>query len=333
MTKPDPTRFESSHRWPVFLPDGKHFIYLAANFSGHLENNAIFLGSLDSQERRLFVSTSANAAYAEPGYLLYLRDKTLVAQPFDRRSSVLSGEPHTLSDEELYFPAVDRAVFSVSGGEVLVTQTGKGASLSQLPWFDRSGKPAGTVGVPGSYGNVSLSPDGRRLATEQTDPDGRKSDIWRHEPARGTTTRLAFDPAIHQAPLWSPDGKQILFDSIRKLNMQLYMKNADGSGSEEEVADIGAGLQVNAWDWSRDAKYVLVRKGNELWYLSWPQRVAKPLLQAKWTVRNAQISPDGRWMAYASNETGSMEVYVSTLSEWQRQVAGVERRRTGAEMA
>jgi Tol biopolymer transport system component len=321
MTKPDPTRFESSHRWPVFLPDGKHFIYLAANFSGHLENNAIFLGSLDSQERRLLVSTSANAAYAEPGYLLYLRDKTLVAQPFDRRSYVLSGEPHTLSDEELYFPAVDRAVFSVSGGEVLVTQTGKGASLSQLTWFDRSGKPAGTVGVPGSYGNVSLSPDGRRLATEQTDPDGRKSDIWIHEPARGTTTRLTFDPAIHQAPIWSPDGKQILFDSIRKLNMQLYMKNADGSGSEEEVADIGAGLQVNAWDWSRDAKYVLVRKGNELWYLSWPQRVAKPLLQAKWTVRNAQISPDGRWMAYASNETGSMEVYVSPFlsgnGKWQ----------------
>jgi len=321
MTKPDPTRFESSHRWPVFLPDGKHFIYLAANFSGHLENNAIFLGSLDSQERRLLVSTSANAAYAEPGYLLYLRDKTLVAQPFDRRSYVLSGEPHTLSDEELYFPAVDRAVFSVSGGEVLVTQTGKGASLSQLTWFDRTGKPAGTVGVPGSYGNVSFSPDGRRLATEQTDPDGRKSDIWIHEPARGTTTRLTFDPAIHQAPIWSPDGKQILFDSIRKLNMQLYMKNADGSGSEEEVADIGAGLQVNAWDWSRDAKYVLVRKGNELWYLSWPQRVAKPLLQAKWTVRNAQISPDGRWMAYASNETGSMEVYVSPFlsgnGKWQ----------------
>ena len=117
MPKPDPTRFETSHRWPVFLPDGKHFLYLAANFSGHLENNAIFLGSLDSQERRLLVSTSANAAYAEPGYLVYLRDKTLVAQPFDRRHYVLSGEPHTLSDEVLYFPGVDRAVFSVSNAE------------------------------------------------------------------------------------------------------------------------------------------------------------------------------------------------------------------------
>src|SRR5258708_37533385 len=132
----------------------------------YLENNAIFLGSLDSQEKRLLVSTSANAAYAEPGYLLYLREKTLVAQPLDPRRYVLSGEPRTLSDEVLYFPQVDRAVFSVSSGEVLVTQTGKGASLSQLSLFDRSGKSSGTVGTPGIYNNVRLSPDGRRVASD-----------------------------------------------------------------------------------------------------------------------------------------------------------------------
>jgi eukaryotic-like serine/threonine-protein kinase len=326
MTKPDPTHFESSHRWPVFLPDGKHFLYLAANFTGHLENNAIFLGSLDSQERRSLVSTSANAAYAEPGYLVYLRDKTLVAQPFDGRHYVLSGEPHTLSDEVLYLPGVDKAVFSVSSGEVLVTQTGKGTSISQLTWFDRSGKPAGTVGMPGSHSNVRLSPDGRRVAADQTDPDERNIDIWIHELARGATTRLTFDPALDQTPVWSPDGKQILFASSRRVGFRLYLKNADGSGPEEEVADLGAGLQVHAWDWSRDGKNVLVRKGNELWYLSWPQRVAKPLFQAKWTVRNAQFSPDGRWMAYASNETGSMEIYVSPFpsvnGKWQVSSAG-----------
>jgi Tol biopolymer transport system component len=326
MTEPDPTRFESSHRWPVFLPDGKHFLYLAANFTGHLENNAIFLGSLDSQERRSLVSTSANAAYAEPGYLVYLRDKTLVAQPFDRQHYVLSGEPHTLSDEVLYLPGVDKAVFSVSSGDVLVTQTGKGTSISQLTWFDRSGKPAGTVGMPGSHSNVRLSPDGRRVAADQTDPDERNIDIWIHEPARGATTRLTFDPALDQTPVWSPDGKQILFASSRGVGFRLYLKNADGSGSEEKVADLGAGLQVHAWDWSRDGKNLLVRKGNELWYVSWLQRVAKPLFQAKWTVRNAQFSPDGRWMAYASNETGSMEIYVSPFpsvnGKWQVSSAG-----------
>jgi len=327
LTKPDSSRFQASHRWPVFLPDGKHFLYLASNFSGQLEYNAIFLGSLDSQETRLLVNTSANAAYAEPGYLLYLRDNALVAQPFDRRRYVLSGEPRTLNDDVLYTPLVDRAVFSVSSGGVLVTQTGKGAALSQLMWFDRSGKPAGAVGVPGSYNNVRLSPDGRRIATDQTDTDGRNIDIWVHEPVRRMVTRLTFDPSLDEAPIWSPDGKQILFTSNRKqLGFHFYLKNADGSGFEEEVADLGPGLLANAWDWSRDGKYALIRKGIELWYFSWSERVAKPLLQAKWTARNAQFSPDGRWVAYASNETGRMEIYVSAFptanGKWQVSSAG-----------
>ena len=327
MTKPDASRFETSHRWPVFLPDGKHFLYLAANFSGQSENNAIFLGSLDSQERSLVVNTSANAAYAEPGYLVYLRDKTLVAQPFHRQRYVLSGEPHTLSDEVLYASLVGRAVFSASNGEILVTQTGKGASLSQLTWFDRSGKAAGTVGVPGTYSNVRLSPDGHRVVGDQTDPDGLHTDIWIREVARGMPpTRLTFDPSLHWTPIWSPDGKQIMFSANRKLGMQLYRKNADGSGSEQQVVDLGLGLMVNPWDWSQDGKYALFRKGNELWYFSWPESVAKPLLQAKCTVQNAQFSPDGRWMAYASNETGNMEIYVSTFpsgeGKWQVSSAG-----------
>jgi len=328
ITQLDTSRFETSHRWPVFLPDGKHFLYLGANFSGLLENNAIFLSSLDSHERRLLVSTSSNAAYAEPGYLLYLRDnKTLAAQQFDSRRFVLSGEPHTLSDGILYFPAVDKAVFSVSGGDVLVTQTEKGASLSQLTWFDRSGKPRGTVGLPGSYKNIRLSPDGLRVVTDQTDPDGRRIDIWVYEILRGATSRLTFDLSVHQTPIWSPDGKQILFTANSKLGFPLYLKNVDGSGSEEQVADLGTGV-INSWDWSRDRKYVLTRKGNELWYLSWPELIAKPLMQPKWTLRNAQFSPDGRWMVYASNETGRMEIYVSPFpsgnGKWQVSNAGGE---------
>jgi Tol biopolymer transport system component len=327
MTKPDSSRFETSHRWPMFLPDGKHFLYLAANFSGQTENNAIFLGSLDSQERSLVVSTSTNAAYAEPGYLVYMRDKTLVAQPFDGRRFVLSGEPHTLSDEVLYASLVGRAVFSVSNGDVLVTQTGKGASLSQLTWFDRSGKAAGTFGVPGMYSNVRLSYDGHRVVGDQTDPEGRHTDIWIREVAPGLPpTRLTFDPSLHWTPIWSPDGKQIMYSANRKLGMQLCVKNADGSGLEKEVTDLGLGLMVNAWDWSRDGKYALFRKRNELWCFSWPESVAKPLIQAEWTVQNAQFSPDGRWMAYASNETGSMEIYVSTFpsgdGKWQVSSAG-----------
>ena len=103
----------------------------------------------------------------------------------------------------------------------------------------------GTIGAPGTYSNVRLSPDGRRVTADHTDPDGRHADIWIHEPAQGLpTTRLTFDPSLHSTPIWSPDGKQILFSANRKFGMQLYLKNADGSGSEEEVADLGAGLPV-----------------------------------------------------------------------------------------
>ena len=326
LTKPDASRVETSHRWPVFLPDDKHFLYLGANFSGQLDKNAIFVGSLDSQERRLLVSTSANAAYADPGYLLYLQDnKTLVAQSLDRHY-LLSGEPHALSDEVLYLPLVDRAVFTASNGEVLVTQTGKGAVHSQLTWFDRGGKPIGGVGTPGSYNNIRLSPDGRRVATDQTDPDGQKIDIWIHDLAEGGAARLTFGLWLPQAPIWSPDGKQIIFDVNQTLGMRIYVKNADGSGSEEDVASLGGASSGNAWDWSRDGKHILLRKQNELWALSWPDRVATPIFQAPWTVRNAQFSPDGRWIAYASNENGTLEIYVSPFpnanGKWQVSTAG-----------
>jgi eukaryotic-like serine/threonine-protein kinase len=327
FTKPDSSRLESSHRWPYFLPDGKHFLFMAANFSGQLEANAIFLASLDSPEKHLIVSSSANAAYSEPGYLVYLRDRTLVAQPLDPRRFVLTGEPHTLSDDVMYFPGVDRAVFSVAGTGVLVTQTGKGAALSQLTWFNRNGESAGTIGLPESINNVRLSPDGRRVAEDKSDAAGRNIDIWIREPLRNAIARLTFDPSLDQDPIWSPDGKKILFSSNRRLlGFHLYLKNADGSGSEEEVADFGPGLQVNPWDWSRDSKYILFRRANELWYCSWPERVPKPLLLEKWTARNAQFSPDGRWVAYASNETGNMEIYVSSFpnadGKWQVSTTG-----------
>ncbi len=338
VTQLDTSRFESSHRWPMFLPDGRHFLYLAANFTGRSAYNAIFVGSLDSSERRLVVGSSANASYVEPGYLVYLKEKTLVAQPFDWKRSVLGGQPHNLSDEILYFPQVDRAVYGVSNGDILIAQTGKGASLSQLTWFDRGGKQIGTVGKPAPYDNVRISPDGHRIAADQIDPDGRNVDIWVHELVRATMTRLTFDPSLDHAPVWSPDGKQILFSSNRVLDFRLFLKNADGSGSENEVLQLGSNM-VNAWDWSRDGHYVVFRKENELWFFNWSDRTPKPLLQPKWTILNAQISPDTRWIAYASNETGTTEIYVSPFpnltSKWQVSNSGGQEpkwRRDGKEL-
>ncbi len=337
VTKTDAARLESSHRWPLFLPDGRHFLYLAANFSGHFEANQIFLGSLDSGEKRPIVSASSNAAYAEPGYLLYLRDNALVAQRFDSRKYVLSGEPRTISDEVQYFPQTDLALFGVAGTATLVTQTGRGADKSQLTWFNRNGGTTGAIGTPGAFANPSISPDGRRLAFEQTDRDGRHVDIWIHELATNGTTRFTFGPGLNEIPVWSPDGKRIAYGSSRKLNFSAYLKNADGSGSEREIADLG-GQTEGIWDWSRDDKYVLARKDNELWYLALPDFQAKPYLQPKWIVRNAQFSQDGKWVAYSSNETGNWEVYVSPFpsgtSKWQVSRGGSEPRwrRDGKEL-
>ena len=308
-SKVDLTRSEVGHRWPQFLPDGKHFLYLAANFSGRPGINGIFVAALDSDERHQVVNTSANASYSDPGYLLYVRDNILVSQPFDLKTFSLTGEPRTLSDEALFFPQIYRSVFSVAGPGLLVAQTGKGVYLSQLAWFDRHGNSLGTVGKPSWYDNVQLSRNGARIATDETDQDGRNIDVWVHDPAHDAATRLTFDPALDTTPVWSPDGKQLVFSSNRSLYFRLYVKNADGSGSEKEIAESG-NAAFNALDWSRDGKYILTRRSNDLWLLSLADGSQRPLLQGA-LIKGAQFSPDGRWIAYASNESGTMEVYVA----------------------
>jgi serine/threonine protein kinase/Tol biopolymer transport system component len=339
VTKPDVSQFQVSHRWPVFLPDGRHFLYLACNFSGRLDKNTIFVGSLDSDEKRPVVTASTNAVYADPGYILYWRDNALVAQRFDLHTYSLTGEPRIVSDAVQYFPQTNLAVFAAAG-KTLVAQTGagKGVNRSQLIWFDRHGKQVGSVGPPDLVANPKLSPDGRRVAVDQTDTDGRHVNIWIHELTSNASSRLGFGPWLEQVTVWSPDGKQVLYTSNENLFFSLYLKNADGSGSAQNIVDFST-PQQGPWDWSRDGRYVLARKERELWYITMPDRQTRPLLQTQWLVRNAQFSPDGKFVAYASSETGNWEVYVSPFpgfgSKWQVSRGGGEEprwRRDGKEL-
>jgi serine/threonine protein kinase/Tol biopolymer transport system component len=337
ITTIDLARHETSHRWPVFLPDGKHFLYLAANFAGNPEINAIAMGSLDSSEKRIITPANSNVAYVEPGYLVYLRDRTLVAQPFSAKTFAVTGEPRALSDDVLFYSQIYRAVFDASS-DVLVTQTGKVASLSELSWFDRNGKAQGKLSTPAWYYNVRFSPDGRKVAVDQTDPEGKDTDIYVHDLQRGAVTRLTFNPALDQSAVWSPDGSKIIFSSNRRISFRMYIKNADGIGSEQEVSDQGTQL-FNPWDWSHDGKYILFRKGSELGYLTLADGQAKMLTPPNFALRGAQFSPDGRWFAYASSEGGNMEVYVSTFPDangkWQISTGGGQEprwRRDGKEL-
>jgi eukaryotic-like serine/threonine-protein kinase len=339
VTKPDTAQYQVSNRWPMFLPDGRHFLYLACNFSGHLDKNLIFVGSLDSDERRPIVNASTNAVYADPGYLLYWRDDALVAQHFDLHNFSLTGEPQIVSDAVQYFPQTNFAVFDAAGKTVVAqTRAGKDASKSQLTWFDRHGKQLGLVGPPASVSNPMLSPDGNRVAVDQTDTDGRHVNVWIHDLTNERSARLGFGPWLEQVTVWSPDGKQVIYTANEKLFFSLYRKNADGSGSAESFMDFGT-PQQGPWDWSRDGKYLLVRKERELWYLTVQDKQAHPLLQSQWLIRNAQFSPDGKFVAYSSSETGSWEVYVSPFpgfgSKWQVSRGGGEEprwRRDGTEL-
>jgi hypothetical protein len=223
------------------------------------------LGSLESTEKKLVLSASSNAVYAGSGYLVYLRDsdKALVAQRFNTRSYAVSGDPLVLQNGVRYLSQIDLALFDVAGKRALVAQTGTGAVTSQLAWFDRNGKPAGVLGKPGSYANPSLAPDGRRVAFDQTNPNGRMFGIWIHDLNADAVFRLTLDPSLNQMPVWSPDGKWVIYTSNRNRFNRLYRKSADGSGAEEQFVDLGATQEV-CWDWSRDGKYLLVRKDSEM---------------------------------------------------------------------
>jgi Tol biopolymer transport system component len=333
ISTPDRANQQQSHRWPFFLPDGKHFLFIADSFGTELGKNAIYVGSLDSKETRFVMNSNSGAIYSEPGYLLYWKDGALVAQHFDLNTFTISGEPRNISDGVQYFPQTHLAVFSAAGKDLLVLQTGQSAGRSQFLWFDRKGKPAGTIASPGLFANPSLSPDGSRLAFEQTDRDGRHVDIWVRDLANDAVTRLTFGPGLNEDPVWSPDSKHIGFGSNETF-WGVDEKNADGSGAAQKIYQ-GTGGRAAIWDWSRDGQYQLIDKEEELWYVSVKDGQQKLLLDEKWLPRNAKFSPDGKWVAYCSNETGNWEIFVMPFpnagNKWQVSQGGGEEPRWRAD--
>ena len=327
ITIPDASRGEDTHRWPMFLPDQKHFLYLAANVSGKTEPDAIYIGALNSDEKKFVTKATANAVYVAPGYLLFYRDKTLFAQRFDASKLELSGEAMPIVTDISYLPRIVHAAYAASGTGLLVAQSGSGVALSRLVWYDRKGNETGAASKPDVYSNIDLALDGKSIAVDKTDPESANADIFTYDIQRDAMRRLTFNPAIDAMPVWSPDGTRILFASSRNQKFDLFVKNTDGS-QEEKLLDFDSAGKADRYpyDWSRDGNYILYTRGTELWVATWPELKARSFLVTPGMIKKAQFSADGKWVAYASNESGKFEIYVTSFpgaqGKWQVSTAG-----------
>jgi Tol biopolymer transport system component len=331
-TKLDPVRAEDDHRWPFFLPDGRHFLYLVSSFGsgGQKEKMGIYVGSLDSKEEKFLLRAKSSMAYAPPGYLLFSRERTLFAQPFDAKGLRIMGDPFPVVEDIQFLSQIYSARFSASENGMLLYQTASASTVSQLVWFDRNGKEMGSLGVPGDQDNPRISPDGKRVALNIMDSQTGNADIWIYESSGGIPTRLTSDPAYDGGPIWSSDGTRIVFGSIRPRQWNLYQKSSSGAGSEEPI--LQSERTKNPVDWSPDGRFILYRavdeKTNlELWVMPvGGDRKPIPFIKTTFGVNHGQFSPDGRWVAYSSNESGKWEIFVAAFpgpgGSWKVSSAG-----------
>jgi eukaryotic-like serine/threonine-protein kinase len=307
--------------YPTFLPDGRHFLFLI--LSPDPEKAGIYAGSLDSKDTKRLLSVRSAVRYAPPGYLLFVRERTLMAQHFDASRLQLSGDAAPIAEQVLFGGQVGGGAFSVSETGLLIYRSG--AFNTQLALLDREGRQLQSVGPPGEYRNAALSPDGKRVMIDRFGIHVGERDLWLYDLSRGTASRFTFDPSVNSDAVWSPDGREIIFWSNRGGSNGLYRKLATGAGQDEKL--IAASYVYYPRDWSADGKFILfegfdAKTGWDLWLLPlFGDRKPIPFLQTEFDELEGQFSPTGRWIAYSSNETGKTEVYVRSFSasggKWQ----------------
>jgi eukaryotic-like serine/threonine-protein kinase len=316
---------EVSHRFPQFLPDGRKFLFF---LQGPPDTQGIYLGELSSPKIHRLTLADTAGVYMPPGWLLFLRQGTLVARRFDSARGELTGDPITVAGPVGFDASVFAGSFSASGTGIVAYRS-SGVGRRQLTWFDRSGKLLGTLGAPDENGLVapSLSPDGRRVAAHRTVQNN--TDIWIFDADR--TTRFTFDAGRDTFPIWSPDGNYIAFDSNRRGPRYFYQKRSDLAGPEMPLLESPEDKVLN--DWSPDGRFLLYvtpnnpKTGADMWYLPlFGNRKPTPFLQTDFLERAGQFSPDGRWVAYHSNESGRYEIYVRSFpgpgGPWQVSTSG-----------
>ncbi len=309
----------SSHRWPSFLPDGKHFLYIAVKHNAPTSpETSVFLGSLDGKENRLVLHTLANAIYAS-GRLLFQRDNSLVAQTFDPSNDKLTGEPQTLSENVQFDAGLWRMNLSASSDGIMVYASGTASGTEILTWFDRSGKKLGTVGEQGEFYDLDLSPDDQKIAT--TELNTATATVWVRDLTNNLKTRLTFSGGAHLTPIWSPDGKEVAFTSNQQA--AISVKTLGSSAPERALLSSPTPIYQAISDWSHDGRYLLYEQGTGINTDLWVAPLAgdsKPFPYTSGSSRGT-FSPDGHWVAYVGQESGRPEVFVApfpwTGAKWQ----------------
>ncbi len=321
LTELDATKNEGTHRWPQALPDGKHVLFTTHSLQSTFDTASIEVVNVDTGERKVVYRGGSYARYVPTGHLVFLNGNTMFAAPFDLRKLELTASPVPVLQEVAVSFSEGGAQFDFSNNGLLA-YVGGSSQVAAYPivWVDRAGGTSQLMAEAGIYGNPQLSPDGSRLAL--TILRGENWDVWVYDIERGVSTRLTFDKSIDSEQIWSPDGQWLIFSSDQGGPDNLYRKRADGSGDIERLTDAKAPQWAASW--SHDGRYVIyIQQGEQfdLWYLDLETREMHSFLATQFSDAFPDLSPDGRWLAYASNESGGWAVYVRPFptgeGKWQ----------------
>jgi Tol biopolymer transport system component len=309
------------HAFPCFLPGGREFLYFRT--SPDPEVQGVYLGSLDTppaeqpKERLLvtnFAATYVPAASSATGYILFIRDGTLLAQPFDPSSRKLESAAvpiaEGLGSSNVY------GFFSASNNGTLAFRSGA-APGRQLTWVDTQGRTLSTVGPLVPWDGLSLSPDGKRAALSRL--EGGNQDIWIVDIERGTSSRFTFDPGFDSNPVWSPDGARVAYHNSSAGRAGIYIKASNGTGQEQLVPDTAAAAPTS---WSSDGKYLLASEGNDITVVPLDGGKPFPFVATPFGEGGAVISPDGHWVAYVSSESGTGQLYLRPFAPGSEAAGG-----------
>lgn len=312
LTTVDRTRGETAHDWPTFLPDGRRFLFLVRNT--RREEAAIFQASLDDLSRRRVVSADSPVALSS-GYLVTVNEEGLWARAVATDGSGAAGQAHRVQDQVAFFSQRSEAGFAASPKDVLAYRPS--TRDSRLVWFDRTGREIGSFATRADYEHPEITRDGRRVVVEKTDPDTRRHGVWTLDSINGTASRVLLDRAGAHLPVWSPDGSRVMFGSNRHGGVDLYEHPASGAGEDRLVlrTDWPKGLT----DWASDARTIVFTRdgpqGQDLWRLTLaPNAAPEQLTRTPWRELQARFSPDGRWLAFASDQSGEWNIYLRRVS-------------------